>query len=75
MYVLPLSHHDRDGSVVIHLAKVPFTGLGPCADYGILPTANSASGSWVAIYMATSRFEPETFEPFARCITTELSRS
>ena len=26
--VLPLSHHDRDGSVVIHLAKVRFTGLG-----------------------------------------------
>ena len=23
--VLPLSHHDRDGSVVIHLAKVQFT--------------------------------------------------
>ena len=27
--VLPLSYHDRGGSVVIHLAKVRFTGHGP----------------------------------------------
>ena len=31
--VLPLSHHDRDGSVMIHLAKVRFTGLRPLCLY------------------------------------------
>ena len=45
--VLPLSHDDRDGTVVIHLAKVRFTGLGCSCNYRVL--AILTTGGWAAL--------------------------
>ena len=64
--VLPLIHHDRDGSVVIHLAKVRFTGLRRAlATIKYSPFATRVDRLRSSL-VASSRFEPETIRTFAR---------